>query len=245
MSMFTDLSQASSSILASYVTTGLGILHLYLAYKNYWRQTETPTDLDGSEKQSTVRFTPQENSNSNTKAQESHTVDSRSTKVNGDMSNTVGNPTSPSRPPSIPLVGPTSPAKTATRTSSLLAQPISEGTELQLTPEKISDGRFDIQAVYNKLLENQDLPMPVAAILALTELISNSKAATMYELVEALKDGASDLKKKTPNPISLTAGCDLFIRYVTTARQDFDDFFAHKTELVRQGRDYAAGHAAK
>ncbi len=42
----------------------------------------------------------------------------------------------------------------------------------------------------------------------------------MYELVEALKAGAALLKRATPNPISLTAGCDLFIRYVSTARQD-------------------------
>lgn len=43
----------------------------------------------------------------------------------------------------------------------------------------------------------------------------------MYELVEALKEGAATLKRASPNPISLTAGCDLFIRYVTTAAQEF------------------------
>ena len=80
--------------------------------------------------------------------------------------------------------------------------------------------------------------MPIAAILALTELIANSKgmyvllddrlillmattpAETMYELVEGLKNGAGALKRHTPNPISLSAGADLFIRYVTTAPQE-------------------------
>ena len=42
----------------------------------------------------------------------------------------------------------------------------------------------------------------------------------MYELVEALKAGAALLKRAIPNSISLTAGCDLFIRYVSTAPQD-------------------------
>lgn len=47
-------------------------------------------------------------------------------------------------------------------------------------------------------------------------------AATMYELVVAVEGAAAILKKRSPNPVSLTAGCDLFIRYVTTARQDFN-----------------------
>ncbi|KAG8903784.1 translation initiation factor eIF-2B subunit alpha [Tulasnella sp. 417] len=62
----------------------------------------------------------------------------------------------------------------------------------------------------------------------------------MYELVEGLKDAAAVLKSKYSNPVGLTAGCDLFIRYVTTARQDFSrDFSHHKAELVRQGKEYA------
>ncbi|KAG8902724.1 translation initiation factor eIF-2B subunit alpha [Tulasnella sp. 403] len=83
--------------------------------------------------------------------------------------------------------------------------------------------------------------MPVAAILVLTEVIENSDAGTMYELAEALKNAAAIMKHKTPNPVGLSAGCDLFIRYVTTARQDFSqDFDSHKAELVRQGKEYAA-----
>jgi translation initiation factor eIF-2B subunit alpha len=56
----------------------------------------------------------------------------------------------------------------------------------------------------------------------LSLLLYDHIAGTMYELVEALKDGAAALKKRTPNPISLTAGCDIFIRYVTTTMQEFD-----------------------
>ena len=37
----------------------------------------------------------------------------------------------------------------------------------------------------------------------------------MFELVQALNDGAESLKKRVPNPIGLTAGCELFIGFVT------------------------------
>jgi len=97
--------------------------------------------------------------------------------------------------------------------------------------------------------------MPIAAILALTELIVHSNAGTMFELVSALNGGADVLKASAPNPISLSAGCELFIAFVTTfphesdvrsspfsfyetlkALQNFDDL---KRELVRQGQQYA------
>jgi hypothetical protein len=37
----------------------------------------------------------------------------------------------------------------------------------------------------------------------------------MFELVRALNDGAETLKKRVPNLIGLTAGCELFIGFVT------------------------------
>ena len=51
-------------------------------------------------------------------------------------------------------------------------------------------------------------------------IMLSDTAETMYELVEELKNGASALQRQTPNPISLSAGADLFIRYVTTAPQE-------------------------
>lgn len=64
--------------------------------------------------------------------------------------------------------------------------------------------------------------MSIAAILALTELIAKSSAGTMFELVGALNDGAEILKYKAPNPISLSAGCELFIAFVTTFPHESD-----------------------
>jgi translation initiation factor eIF-2B subunit alpha len=37
----------------------------------------------------------------------------------------------------------------------------------------------------------------------------------MFELVKALNEGAETLKRRTANPISLNAGCELFIAFVT------------------------------
>ncbi|KAF8318627.1 uncharacterized protein EI90DRAFT_2930077 [Cantharellus anzutake] len=102
---------------------------------------------------------------------------------------------------------------------------------------------FDVIAAYRRNLLDEDTSMPIAAVLALTELLAVSKAETMYELVEALKVGAAILKQATPNPISLTAGCDLFIRYVSTARQEDLAFATHKEALIREGNLYARNAA--
>jgi translation initiation factor eIF-2B subunit alpha len=47
------------------------------------------------------------------------------------------------------------------------------------------------------------------------DLTLSGIAGTMFELVQALNDGAETLKKRVPSPIGLTAGCELFIGFVT------------------------------
>jgi len=84
------------------------------------------------------------------------------------------------------------------------------------------------------------MPPPLAAILALTELIENSSAGTMFELASTLKDGARELNEKEPNSISLNAGCELFIAFVTLSTHEADSFSDLKTELVKQGQKYAS-----
>jgi len=127
-------------------------------------------------------------------------------------------------------------AGTAASSSALLRQAISEDDVADVP----ASGPFDIHTFYRRILVNDEVPMPIAAVLALTELIASSNAGTMYELVEALKTAAATLKKRTPNPISLTAGCDLFIRFVTTARLQSYNFEEQKAELVAQGREYCS-----
>ncbi|KAH7930804.1 nagb/rpia/CoA transferase-like protein [Leucogyrophana mollusca] len=105
---------------------------------------------------------------------------------------------------------------------------------------KDGSSQFDIFATYQSILKNEEISTPLAAILALTELIEKSNAGTMFELVKALNDGAEVLKERTPNPISLNAGCELFIAFAYLFPHDSDSFSGLKTELVKQGQRYAA-----
>ena len=86
------------------------------------------------------------------------------------------------------------------------------------------------------------------------------EAGTMVALVQALNDGAEELKRRSPNPISLNAGCELFIAFVTLFPHGSDvsvlitrlclslrcssyyvkNFAELKKELEQQGRRYAA-----
>ncbi|TFK76474.1 nagb/rpia/CoA transferase-like protein [Pluteus cervinus] len=98
---------------------------------------------------------------------------------------------------------------------------------------------FDITKAFHRILEDEAISTPLAAVMALTELIQNSDAGTMFELVKALNDGAEALKQHTANPISLNAGCELFIAFVTLFPHDSANFSDLKAELIRQGQNYA------
>ncbi|KAI0928790.1 hypothetical protein AcW2_004681 [Taiwanofungus camphoratus] len=99
---------------------------------------------------------------------------------------------------------------------------------------------LNIYATFQKFLQDDEISPPLAAILALSESIVKSNAGTMFELVQALNDSAEILKKRAPNPISLNAGCELFIAFVTLFPHGSDSFAELKTELVTQGQKYAA-----
>ncbi|ESK96947.1 translation initiation factor eif-2b subunit alpha [Moniliophthora roreri MCA 2997] len=97
---------------------------------------------------------------------------------------------------------------------------------------------MDIYENYQNLLKNEEISPPLAAILSLTEMMEKSNAGTMFELVKELKDGAETLNKRSSNPISLNAGCELFIEFITLFPHDSASFSEIKTELIRQGQQY-------
>ncbi|KAF5380954.1 hypothetical protein D9615_003929 [Tricholomella constricta] len=117
---------------------------------------------------------------------------------------------------------------------------------------------FDVYEAYRRIMVDEEISPPLAAILTLTELMENSTgestpmaanlfvsflvlvAGTMFELVKALNDGAEVLKARSSNPISLNAGCELFIAFVTLFPHDSVSFTDLKAKLVRQGQQYAA-----
>jgi translation initiation factor eIF-2B subunit alpha len=80
--------------------------------------------------------------------------------------------------------------------------------------------------------------MPVAAIEALIELLVQSRAITVFETLDLVKSQSEYLKSRIPNSISLSAGTDLFQRYMissykTTTTGSFETVRQH---LLSNGR---------
>ncbi|KAJ6184471.1 hypothetical protein N7519_005772 [Penicillium mononematosum] len=102
---------------------------------------------------------------------------------------------------------------------------------------------FDIVATYNELLRSDaDLTMPIAAIEALVLLLTHSASSTISETLDLLEKSTAHLKRSIPNPIGLSAGTDLFQRYLITTLQrpgqlgPAGDFKAIRTHLLSNGR---------
>ncbi|EAU88565.2 translation initiation factor eif-2b alpha subunit [Coprinopsis cinerea okayama7 len=98
---------------------------------------------------------------------------------------------------------------------------------------------FDIVKSFEDSLDQQ-IATPLAAVIALTELVRHSDVGTVFELVTALRDGAAALKAASPSPISTAAGCELFIAFVSLLPHASSNFADLKQELVRHGQIYAA-----
>jgi len=84
--------------------------------------------------------------------------------------------------------------------------------------------------------------MPVAAIEALVLLLTSSQASTISETLDLLATSTAHLKRSIPNPISLSAGTDLFQRYLITTLQrpgqlgPAGDFRSIRSHLLSNGR---------
>lgn len=77
--------------------------------------------------------------------------------------------------------------------------------------------KYDIVAAYQRLLANDhDLTKPIAAIEALVDAMATTSTETVSETLETLEDHIRTLKSSVSNPISLSAGTDLFQRYLIT-----------------------------
>lgn len=84
--------------------------------------------------------------------------------------------------------------------------------------------------------------MPVAAIEALVLLLTCSQASTVSETLDLLATSTAHLKRSIPNPIALSAGTDLFQRYIITTLQrqgqlgPAGDFRSIRAHLLSNGR---------
>lgn len=104
-----------------------------------------------------------------------------------------------------------------------------------------SSSSFDIISSYHHFLSSDpSLPFPIAAIFALSQLVSQSSAATTSELMENIRSASQTLKSSLENPVPATAGLDLFTRFVVTKSWDSgDDFEAHKASLAALAHEFA------
>ncbi|EYE93961.1 translation initiation factor eIF2B subunit alpha [Aspergillus ruber CBS 135680] len=112
-----------------------------------------------------------------------------------------------------------------------------------MAPAPDSSKPFDIVATYNELLRSDpDLTMPIAAIEALVLLLTHSPSSTISETLDLLNKSTEHLKNSIPNPIGLSAGTDLFQRYLITTLQrpgqlgPAGDFNAIRAHLLSNGR---------
>ncbi|EMC91610.1 hypothetical protein BAUCODRAFT_299052 [Baudoinia panamericana UAMH 10762] len=104
---------------------------------------------------------------------------------------------------------------------------------------------FDIAGTYHQLLTSDpDLTMPVAAIESLIHALSAQNPTTVSETLDLVQKLTTQLKSSVRNPISLSAGTDLFQQYLVANLQrptsitrgrdiDFEDVRRH---LVQNGR---------
>lgn len=96
-----------------------------------------------------------------------------------------------------------------------------------------------VSTYYSLLRDDPDLTMPVAAIESLVHFMAaNPSISTVSETDVKIKEAAEILKRAIPNAISLTAGTDLFTRYLThtfTSNNSGADFKAIRQHLVSNG----------
>ncbi|KAL8807911.1 MAG: hypothetical protein Q9182_000377 [Xanthomendoza sp. 2 TL-2023] len=117
-------------------------------------------------------------------------------------------------------------------------------------PPNTESSELNILTTYTSLLtKNPTLTAPLAAILSLITLLSDSPPSTSSETLSLLSHHSAILKKSLPNPISATAGTDLFQRYVvgtlqsptntsTSSSSTEDAFKSIRDQLLENGRAF-------
>ncbi|DBA05324.1 TPA: hypothetical protein N0F65_007486 [Lagenidium giganteum] len=116
-----------------------------------------------------------------------------------------------------------------------------------------SDAQPLVVQEFLRYLEDPDVAVAVAVIKALTGVIMRSEASTMMQMEGELQEAAQQVKScptwtsttvvaasRYQHSIATTAGCQLFLRYVTRCFLEFDDFDACKAQLIDRGKLFEA-----
>ncbi|WVQ94546.1 hypothetical protein IAU59_001625 [Kwoniella sp. CBS 9459] len=97
---------------------------------------------------------------------------------------------------------------------------------------------FDVIQSYKRAIEDDKVPHPIAAILALVELIEASTASTVTGLATELTIGRQALIN-TQHSLGVRAGCQLWERFFALSMGG-EDFPSYKRSLISQGRSFCA-----
>lgn len=117
--------------------------------------------------------------------------------------------------------------------------PPSSSSALPVRSPSNGGAPFSVIGEFNYWRRKPELAEAVAAIKALTAVIQRSEATTMMGLEIELKKASEALKAWDETSISLSAGCDLFTRYVTrTSALEYEDIFAGKARLIERGERF-------
>ncbi|KAF4318094.1 hypothetical protein BBO99_00003921 [Phytophthora kernoviae] len=110
------------------------------------------------------------------------------------------------------------------------------------------DAKAQVVTDFLQYLEDPDVAVAVAVIKALTGVIHHSEASTMMQMEGELQEAAQQLRAfqaaddqatRFHNSIATTAGCQLFLRYVTRCFLEFDDFDLCRSQLIDRGKLFA------
>lgn len=119
-------------------------------------------------------------------------------------------------------------------------RPAAAGSD-QTLPIRRNPSSFDIVAAYNRLLAtNPAYTQPVAAIQALIELLNAQPTSTVFETLDLVKTHISILHSSVRNPVPLTAGTDLFERFIVQSLRSQDD----ATRSFAATRDHLLSNSA-
>ncbi|WWC87699.1 uncharacterized protein L201_002591 [Kwoniella dendrophila CBS 6074] len=127
-----------------------------------------------------------------------------------------------------------SPAPSARGTSRPTAQTHASGSQTG----KNSPKGFDVLGAYKRAIEDGKVPHPIAAILALVELVEASTASTVTGLASELTIGRQALIN-TQLSLGVRAGCQLWERFFALSMGG-EDFPSYKRSLISQGRSFCA-----
>ena len=79
------------------------------------------------------------------------------------------------------------------------------------------------------------MTMPIAAIESLVSMLKAKSPSTSSELINLVSKNIDLLKSSIPNNISLSAGCDLFMRFVLRNTNVYSDWESFSQNLVENG----------